>query len=211
VPAERCGASNNSSAIPTLVFLIAPAAARPCRRKIEMSPGVQSRDDTPDGGEDGRGREIIFIPWACRRGDLLLVACSRTHLSCKRDQARLSIAPRRPTPTFTSSWNVAPTERSRWSATMQRPASDNREAQSSTSRSRAGSTPFAPDSSLEGGGFELPARERCKRGLRRKSPASAACRRRSSAAAVGSHQLRRQAKSRNRTLIVHGTGSSNFS
>jgi hypothetical protein len=28
-PAERCGASNNSSAIPTLVFLIAPAAARP--------------------------------------------------------------------------------------------------------------------------------------------------------------------------------------
>ena len=155
-----------------------------------MSPGVQSRDDTPDGGEDGRGREIIFIPWACRRGDLLLVACSRTHLSCKRDQARLSIAPRRPTPTFTSSWNVAPTERSRWSATMQRPASDNREAQSSTSRSRAGSTPFAPDSSLEGGGFELPARERCKRGLRRKSPASAACRRRSSAAAVGSHQLR---------------------
>ena len=28
-PAERCGASNNSSAIPPLVFLIAPAAARP--------------------------------------------------------------------------------------------------------------------------------------------------------------------------------------
>ena len=68
---------------------------------------------------------------------------------------------------------------------------------------------FVPDSPLEGGGFELPVRERCKRCLRRKSPASAACRRRSSAAAVGSHQLRRQAKSRNRTLIAHGTGSSN--
>jgi hypothetical protein len=43
------------------------------------------------------------------------------------------------------------------------------------------------DSLLEGNGFELPVRERCKRGLRRKSPASAECRRRSSAAAVGSH------------------------
>src|SRR6516225_300709 len=43
------------------------------------------------------------------------------------------------------------------------------------------------DCLLEGNGFELPVRERCKRGLRRKSPASAACRRRSSAAAVGSH------------------------
>ena len=32
-----------------------------CRRKIEMSPGVQSRDDTPGGGEDGRGRETIFV------------------------------------------------------------------------------------------------------------------------------------------------------
>jgi len=32
-------------------------------------------------------------------------------------------------------------------------------------------------------------RVRCKRGLRRKSPASAACRRRLSAAAVGGHQL----------------------
>ena len=45
-------------------------------------------------------------------------------------------------------------------------------------------------------------RVRCKRGLRRKSPASAACRRRLSAAAVGGHQLRRKAKSRNRTLIA---------
>ena len=65
------------------------------------------------------------------------------------------------------------------------------------------------DCLLEGNGFELPVRERCKRGLRRKSPASAACRRRSSAAAVGSHKLRRQAKSRNRTLIAHETGTSN--
>ena len=65
------------------------------------------------------------------------------------------------------------------------------------------------DSLLEGNGFELPVRERCKRGLRRKSPASAACRRRSSAAAVGSHKLRLQAKSRNRTLIAHETGTSN--
>ena len=52
-------------------------------------------------------------------------------------------------------------------------------------------------------------RVRCKRGLRRKSPASPACRRRLSAAAVGGHQLRRKAKSRNRTLIARGTGSSN--
>ena len=31
-------------------------AIRPCRRKIEMSPGVQSRDDTrvPDGHEEER-------------------------------------------------------------------------------------------------------------------------------------------------------------
>jgi hypothetical protein len=52
-------------------------------------------------------------------------------------------------------------------------------------------------------------RVRCKRGLRRKSPAAAACRRRLSAAAVGGHQLRRKAKSRNRTVIARGTGSSN--
>ena len=55
----------------------------------------------------------------------------------------------------------------------------------------------------------FPFRVRCKRGLRRKSPASAACRRRSPAAAVGGHQLRRKAKSRNRTLFARGTRSSN--
>jgi hypothetical protein len=37
-------------------------------------------------------------------------------------------------------------------------------------------------------------RARCKRGVRRKSPASTACRRRSSVAAVGGHQLRRKAR-----------------
>ena len=42
-------------------------------------------------------------------------------------------------------------------------------------------------------------RMQSKRGLRRKSPASAG---RSSAAAVGGHQLRRQVKSRNRTPIA---------
>jgi hypothetical protein len=45
--------------------------------------------------------------------------------------------------------------------------------------------------------------------LKAKIAASAACRRRSSEAAVGGHQLRRKAKSRNRTPIARGTGSSN--
>src|SRR6516225_2094086 len=52
-------------------------------------------------------------------------------------------------------------------------------------------------------------RVRCKCGLRRKSPASAACSRRSSVAAVGGHQLGRKAKSRNQTLAARRTGSSN--
>ena len=31
-----------------------------CRRKIEMSPSVQSRNDTPGGGEDNRQDDIAF-------------------------------------------------------------------------------------------------------------------------------------------------------
>jgi hypothetical protein len=52
-------------------------------------------------------------------------------------------------------------------------------------------------------------RVRCKRGLRRKSPASAACGRRSSAAAVGGHQLRCKSEISEPNPIARGTGSSN--
>jgi hypothetical protein len=31
-----------------------------CRCKIEMSLGVQSRDDTPGGGDGNQGRDMIF-------------------------------------------------------------------------------------------------------------------------------------------------------
>src|SRR5215470_10475456 len=68
---------------------------------------------------------------------------------------------------------------------------------------------FVSDSALEGEGFELPVPRAMQARLKAKIAASAACRRRSSEAAVGGHQLRSKAKSRNRTPIARGTGSSN--
>ena len=68
---------------------------------------------------------------------------------------------------------------------------------------------FAPDSPLEGDGFELPVPRAMQARLEAKIAGFGCVRRRLSAAAVGGHQLMRKAKSRNRTLIARGTGSSN--
>jgi len=65
------------------------------------------------------------------------------------------------------------------------------------------------DSLLEGDGFELPVPRAMQARLEAKIAGFGCVRRRLSAAAVGGHQLRRKAKSRNRTLIARGTGSSN--
>ena len=63
-----------------------------------------------------------------------------------------------------------------------------------------------PDSVLEGTGFELPVPRAMQARLEAKITGFGCIRRRLSAAAVGGHQLRRKAKSRNRTLIARGTG-----
>src|SRR6516165_10212331 len=65
------------------------------------------------------------------------------------------------------------------------------------------------DSLLEGDGFELPVPRAMQARLEAKIAGFGCVRRRLSAAAVGGHQLMRKAKSRNRTLIARGTGSSN--
>src|SRR6516164_450676 len=65
------------------------------------------------------------------------------------------------------------------------------------------------DSLLEGDGFELPVPRAIQARLEAKITGFGCIRRRLSAAAVGGHQLRRKPKSRNRTLIARGTGSSN--
>ena len=65
------------------------------------------------------------------------------------------------------------------------------------------------DSPLEGDGFELPVPRAMQARLEAKIAGVGCVRRRLSAAAVGGHQLRRKAKSRNRTVIARGTGSSN--
>jgi hypothetical protein len=43
-----------------------------CRRKIEMSPGVQSRDDTPGGGEDNRAEHYLFLCSEVEQAHLML-------------------------------------------------------------------------------------------------------------------------------------------
>ena len=63
------------------------------------------------------------------------------------------------------------------------------------------------DSLLEGDGFELPVPRAMQARPEAKIAGFGCVRRRLSAAAVGGHQLRRKAKSRNRTLIARGTGS----
>src|SRR6516225_10620467 len=84
-----------------------------------------------------------------------------------------------------------------------------REAKMRSTRSgrASGAIRKSPDSPLEGDGFELPVPRAMQARLEAKITGFGCVRRRLSAAAVGGHQLRRKAKSRNRTLIARGTGS----